>query len=89
MLAVKATDLKTNFKLLCERVCTGETLIVARPKNENVVVISQKEYNELLQAKKDAENLQARLEAESIVNAPNRKHFKTFDEIEKEIFVDE
>ena len=89
MLAVKSMDVRDNFKALCDKVFKGETLIISRPKNENVVVISQKEYNELLQAKKDAENLQARLEAESIVNAPNRKHFKTFDEIEKEIFADE
>mgnify|MGYP006321789339 FL=1 len=57
MLAVKSMDVRDNFKVLCEKVFSGETLFISRPKNENVVMISEKEYNEMLKAKKNAEYL--------------------------------
>lgn len=57
MLAVKSMDLRDNFKALCDKVFGGETLIVSRPKNENVVMMSEKEYNEIIKAKKNAEYL--------------------------------
>ena len=40
MLAVKSMDVRENFKALCDKVFQGETLIISRPKNENVVMIS-------------------------------------------------
>ena len=57
MLAVKSMDVRDNFKVFCEKVFAGETLVISRPKNENVVMISEKEYNEMLKAKKNAEYL--------------------------------
>jgi antitoxin YefM len=57
MLAVKSVDLRNNFKALCDKVFSGETLIVSRPKNENVVMLSENEYNELQKAKRNAEYL--------------------------------
>lgn len=57
MLAVKSMDLRDNFKALCDKVFGGETLIISRPKNENVVMISESEYNEMLKAKRNAEYL--------------------------------
>ena len=57
MLAVKSMDLRDNFKTLCDKVFGGETLIISRPKNENVVMISEKEYNEIMKAKRNAEYL--------------------------------
>ena len=57
MLAVKSMDLRENFKTLCDKVFNGETLIVSRPKNENIVIISEAEYNEMLKAKHNAEYL--------------------------------
>lgn len=50
-------DLRENFKSLCDKVFGGETLIISRPKNENVVMISEKEYNEIMKAKRNAEYL--------------------------------
>ena len=47
MLAVKSMDVRDNFKSLCDKVFRGETLIISRPKNENVVMLSEYEYNEL------------------------------------------
>lgn len=57
MLAVKSMDVRDNFKDWCNRVVNGETLIVSRPKNENVVIMSEKEYNEMQKAKRNAEYL--------------------------------
>lgn len=57
MLAVKSMDVRKNFKLLCDKVFMGETLIVSRPKNENIVMMSESEYNEIMKAKRNAEYL--------------------------------
>ena len=57
MLAVKSMDVRDNFKEWCNKVIGGETLIVSRPKNENVVIVSEKEYNEMVKAKRNAEYL--------------------------------
>lgn len=57
MLAVKSMDVRENFKEWCNKVIGGETLIVSRPKNENVVIVSEKEYNEMVKAKRNAEYL--------------------------------
>ena len=57
MLAVKSMDVRENFKEWCNKVIGGETLIVSRPKNQNVVIVSEKEYNEMAKAKRNAEYL--------------------------------
>ena len=57
MLAVKSMDVRENFKALCDKVFQGETLIISRPKNENVVMLSEKEYNQMMKAKRNAEYL--------------------------------
>lgn len=57
MLAVKSMDVRDNFKEWCNQVINGETLIVSRPKNENVVIVSEKEYNEMQRIKKNVEYL--------------------------------
>lgn len=58
MLAVKSMDVRDNFKNLCDLVFKGETLVISRPKNENVVMLSEQEYNEMVKAKKNAEYLE-------------------------------
>ena len=55
MLAVKSMDVRDNFKSLCDKVFKGETLIISRPKNENVVMLSETEYNDIMKAKRNAE----------------------------------
>ena len=57
MLAVKSMDVRDNFKNLCDKVFHGETLIISRPKNENVVMLSENEYNEMVKAKRNADYL--------------------------------
>lgn len=58
MLAVKSMDVRCNFKKFCDRVFNGETLIISRPKNENVVMVSESEYNDMMRAKRNAEYLE-------------------------------
>lgn len=57
MIAVRSMDVRNNFKTFCDRVFHGETLIVSRPKNENIVMLSETEYNEIMKAKRNAEYL--------------------------------
>lgn len=57
MLAVKSMNVRDNFKALCNKVINGETVIISRPKNQNIVMLSEKEYNEMLKAKKNEEYL--------------------------------
>lgn len=57
MLVVKSMDVRDNFKSLCDKVFKGETLIISRPKNENIVMISESEYNNIMKAKRNADYL--------------------------------
>ena len=57
MLALKAIDVKNNFKSICAQVFGGETVMLSRPKNQNVVMISEEEYNNLSRAKRNLEYL--------------------------------
>ena len=57
MLAVKSMDVRENFREGCNIVVSGETLVVSRQKNENVVIIFEKEYNEMVKVQKNAEYL--------------------------------
>ena len=47
MTAIKGTDFKKDFKNVCDRAYNGEVFIISRPHNENVVVISEKDYSQL------------------------------------------
>ena len=57
MVIVKSMDVRDNFKRLCDMVFHGETLIISRPKNENIVMLSEHEYNEMMRAKKNSDYL--------------------------------
>ncbi len=82
MLAVKSMDVRDNFKVFCEKVFGGETLVISRPKNENVVMISEKEYNEMLKAKKNAEYL-AMLDKSIAESEQGGFIVKSIDELEE------
>lgn len=55
MVAVKSTTVKNDFKNICDRVFNGEIFIISRPKDENVVMVSEREFAELERIKKNAE----------------------------------
>lgn len=54
MLAVKSMDVRDKFKLYCDKVYRGETILISRPPNESVVMISLDEFNSLMKAKRNA-----------------------------------
>ena len=84
--AVTTRDFRKNFKKYADSVAElGETYIVARPENKNVVLISQKEYNSwqetnyLLQNKANRDAL-----AHSISQWGDNEHLLTPDEFEEQ-----
>ena len=57
MIAAKSMDVRQNFKKFCDKDFHGETVIISRKKNENVVMVSEREYNDLIKARRNAEYL--------------------------------
>lgn len=57
MKAIRANELRDNFKQYADMAANGETIIVSRPKNRNVIIISEDEYNSLVKARKNTEYL--------------------------------
>ena len=57
MIATKQMDIRANIKKYFDLAFAGEPVIVSRKENKNVVVISEKEYNDLQKAKRNAEYL--------------------------------
>lgn len=57
MLAVKSVNVRDNFKEWCDKISMGETVVISRPRNENIYMINETEYNELQKAKRNAEYL--------------------------------
>ena len=54
MIAVKTLDVTQDFKRIAERVIQGEKILISRPKNENIVMITEAEYNQLNKLREDA-----------------------------------
>ena len=82
MLAVKSMDLRENFKNFCDKVFNGETIIVSRPRNENIVMMSETEYNKMIKAKRNAEYLD--MLDKSMSEAENGGFvIKSIDELER------
>jgi len=57
MLAVKSVNVRDNFKEWCDKISKGETVVISRPRNENIYMINEAEYNALQKAKRNAEYL--------------------------------
>ena len=45
---VKTQDINTNFAKFAQEITQGSQVLVSRPKNENIALISEKRLNELL-----------------------------------------
>jgi antitoxin YefM len=58
MRAIKAADLQNNFNGIFNMVTRGETVIVSRPSSENMVILPEKDYNEIIKAKQNAEYME-------------------------------
>ena len=83
MIAIKTADLTQDFKRVADRVVQGETVLISRPRNENIVMITEKEYNELAEVRRKAarERLKANMKAmqeQALINGTSEM---TMDEI--------
>ena len=81
MIALRTVDLRNDFKRVSNLVNTGERVLIARPRNENLVIMSEKDYNDLEKAKHNAEYLQKINKAIQQV-AEGRVVVKTMEELE-------
>jgi antitoxin YefM len=81
IVALRTVDLRNDFKRVSEIVHAGEPVLIARPHNENLIVVSERQYNEMARARRNEEYL-AKIE-ESIDQVRQGKVItKTIDELE-------
>ena len=82
MRAVQVNDLARNCKAICDEAFAGNPVIVARPKKENVVLISESSYLELMNFQEEAHRryiLQELEKAEKEGDAPEAEWFSRED----------
>jgi len=53
MIALRTIDLRNDFKKVSDLVNSGEKILISRPRNENLVVLSEREYNKLEKAQRN------------------------------------
>lgn len=82
MLAVKSANVRDNFKEWCDKISMGETVVISRPRNENIYMISEAEYNALQKAKRNAEYLKMIEESEEQFRKGDTISF-TLDELKE------
>lgn len=81
MIALKTTDIRNDFKKISNLVRTGEKILVSRPHNENLVILSEKEYNELEKTRRNNEYL-AKIDRSIEQLSQGRTVVKTLEELE-------
>ena len=81
MTVAKQMDIRKNIKHYFDLAFNGDTILVPRKENKNVVVISQKEYEDLQKAKRNAEYL-AMLDRGYADMAQGKGITKTMEELE-------
>ena len=81
MLAVESVNVQDNFKELCDKISMGETIVISRPRNENIYMINEAEYNALQKAKRNAEYL-AMLDKSDEELKAGKVIVKTMEELE-------
>ena len=81
MTIVKQIDIRSHIKKYFDMAFNGETLIIPRKENKNVVIISEKEYKELEKAKNNAAYL-AMLDKSEEELRQGKVIVKTMEELE-------
>jgi len=82
MIALRTVDLRNSFKRVSDLINSGETVLIARPRNENLVLLSEMEYNKLEKARCNAEYL-AKIDRAMERVAEGRIVVKTMEELEE------
>ncbi len=81
MIALKTTDIRNNFKKISKLIFAGERVLISRPHNENLVILSEKEYNELEKIRRNNEYL-AKIDMSMEQLSQGRTIVKTMEELE-------
>ena len=81
MITVKTIDVRNDFKRISDIISKGEKVVVSRPHNANLVVLSEKEYNELDKARRNMEYLSMIDKSMKELNE-GKVVVKTMDELE-------
>ncbi len=81
MTVAKQMDIRKNIKYYFDMAFSGDTILVPRKENKNVVVISQKEYEDLQKMKRNAEYL-AMLDRSDKELKAGKVVVKTMEELE-------
>ena len=58
MNVIKAVDLHTRFREICVDVEQGEKVLIARPHNKNMVLISEKVFNALVKERNNCKYIE-------------------------------
>ena len=80
MIALKTTDIRNNFKKISKLIFAGERVLISRPHNENLVILSEKEYNELEKIRRNNEYL-AKIDMSMEQLSQGRTIVKTMEEL--------
>ena len=86
MIAVNYSTARGNFKKYCDTAVRDfETIIVTRKQGENVVILSEAEYNNILEnlyVRSNKEDYQRLLDSIADLKAGRNVVVKTMDELE-------
>lgn len=82
MIALKTTDIRNDFKKIGNLAYAGEKILISRPRNENLVILSEKEYNELEKIRRNYEYL-AKIDRALKQVEDGRVVVKTMEELEE------
>ena len=82
MIALRTVDVRNDFKRISELINAGEKILIARPHNQNLVVLSENDYNELEKSRRNAEYL-AKINTSVQQIKDGKTITKTFEELEE------
>ena len=82
MIALKTNDIKNDFKTVSDLVMSGEKVLISRPHNKNLVILSETEYNELEKLRNNAKYLE-KLDKSFKQFADGHVVTKTIEELEE------
>ena len=91
MIATNYSNIRNNFKKYCDKATRDyETIIVTRKNDENVVLMSEAEYNNLMEnlyimSNKDYYNELLKSKKQAEMQAQDKKVIKKINEIIKDI----
>lgn len=84
MNVIKAVDLHTRFREICIDVEQGEKVLIARPHNKNMVLISEKVFNAIIKERNNFKYIEKL--NKSFKGAENGEYMSCdFDELKVEV----